>query len=372
MIKYFNKRNIIISAFHLAFWIGLVLLINSQEVNLKWGPFERSKGSILIPLLYGLGFGAIIFYSHTNWLIPKYFKSLKNVRFWFKSIAILFLASFAEALLDMVYIVFENYELAKQQFEQYPLYKFLEWSLYIFILAIIPNTGLWILAFAYRLPQDWVKSEGQKNQLLRDKMQSELNFLRAQINPHFLFNGINSVYHMIGSNDTKARQTLLQFSDLLRYQLYECNENYISLEKEIDYLKNYIGIEKVRKEEDAVIRFEDHGIQNSTKLKELKIAPLLLSPIIENAFKYVSNHSISSMNFINVDIKLDKEENLILTSKNSFNENELSFSKKEGGIGLSNVKRRLSLLYPEGKYRLEINKNSNIYSVELKIDLHED
>ena len=367
-----NKKKVLLWSLHLVFWIGLIVLLNSSDVNIKWGPFERSQGSLLFPLFYGLGLGAFIFYWNVYRLIPRYFGLDKKSKFWIKSIFSLFLISFFELIVDIVYVIYQNLEIAKEQFAEFPLSVFIQWALTMFIMALIPNLILWVMAFAYRLPQDWLKTQAQNNQLKQDKMQSELDFLRAQINPHFIFNGINSIYHMIGSNDDKAKQTLLQFSDLLRYQLYECNENYISLEKEISYIENYLGVEKVRKGEDVLLSFLIADVTQIQQNNQYKIAPLLLSPFLENAFKYVSNHSQTKDNYIKVNLHLTDKGVLQLLVENSFNSAEQNLSKKEGGIGLTNVKRRLSILYPGDRHELIIDQTNHQYTVKLNINLNED
>jgi len=367
-----NKKKVLLWSIHLIFWFGLLLLLNSSDVNIKWGPFERSQGSLLFPLVYGLGLGAFIFYWNVYRLIPQYFGVGRKSKFWIKSILSLFLISFFELIIDIVYVVYQNLEIAKEQFAEYPLSVFIQWAMTMFIMALIPNLILWVMAFAYRLPQDWLKTQAQNNQLKQDKMQSELDFLRAQINPHFIFNGINSIYHMIGSDDDKAKQTLLQFSDLLRYQLYECNENFISLEKEISYIKNYLGVEKVRKGEDVLLSFKISDVAQIQQNNQYKIAPLLLSPFLENAFKYVSNYSQAKDNYINVNLHLTENGFLQLLVENSFNSAEQNLNKKEGGIGLTNVKRRLSILYPNDRHELIIDQTNHQYSVKLNINLNED
>ncbi|MFK7981383.1 MAG: sensor histidine kinase [Saprospiraceae bacterium] len=131
---------------------------------------------------------------------------------------------------------------------------------------------------------DSLKREQIKRTLEEEKLKAELKFLKAQINPHFLFNGINSVYHLIDLKPEIAKTTLLNFSNLLRYQLYECNDDLILLEKELDHIKDYIAMEKIRRGEDVQIELTlPEGIN------QVKIPPLLFTPFIENAFKYVTN-----------------------------------------------------------------------------------
>ncbi|MFC2101523.1 sensor histidine kinase [Bacteroidota bacterium] len=227
------------------------------------------------------------------------------------------------------------------------------------------------MSFAYRIPKDWIKSEQQKRQLEQDKLRSELDFLKAQINPHFLFNGINSIYHMIGIDADAAKETLLQFSGLLRYQLYECSEEFISLPKELAYISNYLNIEEVRKGEDAMFTFDLPKDGSSSSLGNYKIAPLLISPFLENAFKYLSHHSDRKMNILFFKMEIHEPGILTMTLKNSHDPKIKTHYHGAGGIGLENVKRRLSILYPDGKHDLKIEQDNEMYRVELMIKLNE-
>lgn len=364
-------RRVLKIATHASIWLVLVLLLNNETFDLSWGAFDRGNGSLLIPLLYGTALGALIFYLNTNWYIPRYFGKGSNKKYFSKVFGLSLGISIFEMIVDVIYLISIDVELALNQFKQEPVSPVLTWFLMIFISSIIPNFACWILAFAIRLPKDWINAEKQKNQLEKDKLQSELDFLKAQINPHFLFNGINSIYHLIGEDDKMARDTLLQFSGLLRYQLYDCGVNYISLEKELNYISNYINIEQVRKGEDAVFTFNLPDKEDNHLLKKYKIAPLLLTPFIENAFKYLSFHSCQTNNFINMDFNVSESGVLHLKLSNSFDRTFKTRKDNVGGIGLENVKRRLKLLYPNGKHQLNISSTQNVFTLNLKIDLDE-
>ena len=356
---------------HIVIWLVLVLLLNSKTFDLSWGAFDRSHGSLILPLLYGTALGAFIFYINIFKLIPKHFGK-KNKQYlwiafgWFIGVTLL------EMLLDIVVLLTENAGLAGQHFKQASTADISLWFFMVFVSAFVPNLACWILAFAYRLPKDWILAEKQKSQLEKDKLQSELDFLRAQINPHFLFNGINSIYHLIGDDDTMARNTLLQFSGLLRYQLYDCSVNYISLEKELQYIHNYINIEKVRKGEDAVFNFSLPEIENNSTIASFKIAPLLITPFLENAFKYLSFHANREKNCIDLDLEIMQSGILNLKLVNSYDHTIKRGEKSSGGIGLENVKRRLDILYSDGKHRLEVSDAGDKFIVNLMINLNED
>ncbi|MBL7762041.1 MAG: histidine kinase [Chitinophagaceae bacterium] len=227
---------------------------------------------------------------------------------------------------------------------------------------IIPHFLLVSTGAAFKIMMDYGKAQRKLGEMAKEKAETELNFLKSQINPHFLFNSINSVYFLIDKSNTEARQALHKFSEMLRYQLYECSGDKIPIEKEVKYLKDYIDLQKLRKEENFFIDFT-----SSPAISGFLIEPLLLMPFVENSFKHISHFSNGRPN--KVTIELDKENNFFHFKIN--NTTDESYSKElvnNGGIGLANVKRRLELLYP-GKHTLSVDKKESAFSVELKIML---
>jgi two-component system, LytTR family, sensor kinase len=216
------------------------------------------------------------------------------------------------------------------------------------------------LAFAITLylSKEWYLQRQKMRQIEMEKLNTELEYLRAQINPHFLFNSINTIYFQIDKQNTSARETLEKFSDMLRYQLYECTEASISLQKEMQYLHNYIELQKLRLSD----RYEVE-LETDATLKKFSIPPLILIPLVENAFKHVS-HFTDKPNIIRVTC-MKEEKSLCFTAVNTTD----SLVKSEsGGIGLKNVTRRLDLLYGE-RYKLEIKSEAATFRVTLQIPL---
>ncbi len=368
-----NRTNTIINLFlHIAFWVLLIVILNSSILGLEWGLFSQELGTFLQPLLYGMTINATLFYINSYKIIPSFLNKKKYKAFWIWSLVLLVGFTFLEIVLDVIYI--SNSEVLRN-IEGYELnFKSLSHNaspldIIIFVSStFLINIFYWALAFLYRFPKDWNKNERLKQQLIQDKLTAELDFLKAQINPHFLFNGINSVYHLIGENDEIAKNVLLQFSELLRYQLYECKGELILLQKELNYVNNYILLEEVRKGEDATIRKNLPNLDDITNCNSLKIAPLLLTPFLENAFKYLSLFSEKEKNIIAVEIKI-KDDMFLFHVKNSIDVSAINHqNKKNSGIGLENVKRRLKLLYPE-KHTLEIKKENECFIVNLALDL---
>jgi len=198
---------------------------------------------------------------------------------------------------------------------------------------------------------------------LKEKTKAELDFLKAQLNPHFIFNSINAVYVQIDMDPVKAKETLHTFSELLRYQLYECKADKVQVSKELEYLNHYIELQKVRKDHRYQIEFSySYGVN------DLFIAPLLLMPFVENAFKYVSGYR-HKLNTIALQVKL-KEHMFSFNIRNSTEpgSHQNLASPTSSGIGLANVKRRLELIYP-GRHELTITREKDFFEVNLTIKL---
>ena len=225
---------------------------------------------------------------------------------------------------------------------------------------IIPVFLLVTTAAACRLIKDYLKTQRRLTEIAQEKAQTELKFLRSQINPHFLFNSLNSIYFLIDKNNTEARKTLLQFADLLRYQLYDCNSDTIAIETKVAYLQDYIRLQKLRKDSNYEV-----AVDMKDEIRGFQIVPLLLIPFVENAFKHISNHQ-NERNFVHVELSRNNGtfSFSVENSKEVPNEKTLI----PGGIGLSNVRRRLELLYPD-KHNLQIENNENTFKVQLKLRL---
>lgn len=222
---------------------------------------------------------------------------------------------------------------------------------------VIPHFFLVIAGAAVKLMFDYTRLQQRVAEIARQKAEAELNFLKSQINPHFLFNSLNSVYFLIDKSNTAARQSLHKFSDMLRYQLYEMNGARIPVEREISYLKDYVDLQTLRKDEHYDVSFN-----YTPQVSGFLIEPLLLVPFVENAFKHVSSHG-HRKNFIRLDLSRSNGH-FIFSAANSRDKEKTT--DPYSGIGLQNVKRRLELLYP-GKHELNITDKDGVYQVDLKL-----
>jgi LytS/YehU family sensor histidine kinase len=207
--------------------------------------------------------------------------------------------------------------------------------------------------------------EQQLSEIEKEKVTSELNFLRSQVNPHFLFNVMNTIYFQIEKTNTDARLSVEKFSEMLRYQLYECTTDKIQIQRELHYIQNYVAIQTLRMEKGSDIR-----LLIDEAMEDFLIAPLLILPIVENAFKHVSNFKEPGKNKIHLAIK--KHDNtLLIEAVNTYDSAEgQKYLLQTGGLGIRNLQRRLELLYP-GRHELNINKQEDTYHTLLKLQYND-
>ena len=231
----------------------------------------------------------------------------------------------------------------------------------IIIISILsPFFFVKILFEISKLYSRTIQIQKQKSLLEIQNVNIEKDFLKSQLNPHFLFNTLNNLYSLSLKKDNAVPEVILNLSDTMSYTLYESNSEKVDLWKEIEFMKNYAELERMRYSADKKIQFE---FPSEEDCKGLKVAPLLTFTFIENAFKYGLKSKDSG--FLHLITKIDSG-NFIFELKNDFDNS--TQKNNHGGIGLENVIKRLQLLYPESHY-LEISDAENIFSVKLKIDL---
>ena len=215
------------------------------------------------------------------------------------------------------------------------------------------------LMLALKLSMDWYGQQLIIQKITVEKLNAEVNFLRAQVNPHFLFNVLNNLYALTLKKSALAPDVVLKLSDMMEYMLYDSTDARVLLEKEVTYLNNYIELERLRFSGRATITFSIPAALNGHE-----IAPLLLLPLAENAFKHgLSKQAENS--WLKADLSLDKST-LTFLIENSKPVSAIPESK--GGIGLDNLRKRLDLLYP-ARYHLEIDDKKNTFLAKLVIEL---
>jgi len=301
---------------------------------------------LIIFLVYPL-INISLFYLHYLVLIPQF---LNKKRYGYYVIALVIVLIVYGLGKYGIALIFKENILARDKnhvtgFGAYFLSTVFTGLLFLFLSAVLKFTV------------DWFLNERVQRDLENQRLTAELAFLKSQINPHFLFNSLNSIYSLAYQRSETTPEAILKLSEIMRYMLYECNDNRVDLVKELQYLQNYIDLQKIRFGAKAYIDFKVDG-----KVENQKIVPLLLIAFIENAFKHgVAGNPLTPIRLL-IDVD-DAHLHFYMQNKKHTNNRDAS-----GGIGLSNVKRRLDLLYP-GKYNLDIRDETDTYTVELSLVL---
>lgn len=285
---------------------------------------------------------------HSFHFIPNY---LAKSRFWLYGLSLFALFGFTFSLYQISFLY-----LSEWFFPEYYLvgvyYPHEILGFLIFFLLISSS-----LEFA----RNWfegLQAKSRVSELETEKVASELKALRAQVNPHFLFNSLNTIYSEALKKSDKAPKLILKLSDMLRYVVDKMEQDLVSLEEEIEYLQNFVELHKERLNDPSKVKF-----LIPDDFESLKIAPLLLLNFVENAFKHADLTDDKS--FISIDLSI-QEKQLTLNCSNSFFQSETK--NNSFGSGIENAKRRLELAYPDSHF-LNIQANENTYHLELKLEL---
>jgi LytS/YehU family sensor histidine kinase len=228
------------------------------------------------------------------------------------------------------------------------------------------STFLYVVITSFlKLIKDWLSLQDVNLKLVKieqQKLEAELKTLKSQLNPHFLFNSLNNIYSLALIKSDKVPELILKLSDLMRHIIYESKENYISLEKELEFVNNFIELQRIRTSDKTKIKYEIIGT-----IPTARIAPLLFEPFIDNAFKH-GLPGTANADFIHITFNFERQDFLMFRLDNNYEE---LFNKKNtnSGIGLKNVKQRLKLLYQPSEFKLNIHKTNQIHSVILELKL---
>jgi len=331
---------------HISFWIFYFFHNIHLRQQFHGGTFEKHIPITVFQLLSQMIAVYIIIYD----FVPRFLENNKVIKFFALSASLLVIVTIVQVFSFRVF----QHLVAGNDFE----------TSGIWLITFVGITDMAIVAALFltlTLLGSMYRKDQMNRRLEKEKLEAELNFLKSQTSPHFLFNALNSIYVLIDIDQKKARSTLLKFCDLLRYQLYECNSA-VFLSRELEFLENYIELEKIRKK-NLQVTYNRPEI-----LPAFELMPFLVIPLVENAFKHVS-HFQDDINFIRINITAtDMILNAdIVNSCNGTSSQDVS----QGGIGLQNIGRRLQLLYPN-RHSLLIEKKQKTFSAKLTIHADKD
>ncbi|HYD92454.1 MAG TPA: histidine kinase [Flavobacterium sp.] len=328
--------------YHLLFWVGYIAVFTSL-LSTRYDLAESLKDVFLSALSY-----MFIVYLNLIYLIPNYLVKHKYLQYGL--LLLLGLAISTPIIAGVGYLSFKDDE---GFIENLNMQRYLMGTLINTFFMIGVTTGL-------KFVKDYFKEQQRTEALEKQSLHSELRFLKSQINPHFFFNTLNNLYSLTLKKSDAAPEVVLKLAEMMRYMLYDSNERMVSLNKELNYIKNYIELEKLRQGEQSKITLEIEGTPNGHM-----IAPLLFTPFLENCFKHGVNRSIGK-SYVNIKLRLEGDE-LEFIAENS-KSNKKPKNGKSHGIGLMNVNRRLELMYP-ATHKLSIEDAPEHYRTFLKINM---
>lgn len=333
------RNRFIVPLIHIAAWLCLFLypfLFHYLRLN---------DSKAVLRIAAQLSLVAAFFYANLHILVPKLLGK-KRFFLYFASIAVIMIgvrfgAGYIQQFFNPVFTQkHESISVAQNT-------------------VLITSFFAWVISSGIKITSEWFKSERMKKNIEHEKLQAEILFLKNQVNPHFLFNALNNIYSMQQLKSEHTGEAILKLSELMRYTLHETSSPAVPLENEITYLRNYVELQKIGIRSDFDISFEVEGDPEG-----LQIEPMLLVPLVENAFK----HGISYVGKEPIIIRLKIEDNSIIQCVENAIAGSQSPNKRTSGIGLVNLRKRLTLLYPN-THHLDINSGVKKFTACLKMKL---
>ncbi|SEW54118.1 sensor histidine kinase [Chitinophaga arvensicola] len=318
------------------------LLHPTQEYNAHDRASEKQYWDLY---LYFIDFTMVVFFYLNAWVfIPKLVYKKKIVEYVIYIVGI-FLLMFSSRY------GFEKIILKHQEIDIKPVILF---TFFIFFFVLSAST-------AFQMIVDKMRLERQTSARENESLKTELSLLRSQVSPHFMFNVLNNMVSLARKKSDVLEPSLIKLSSLMRYMLYEADEDKVPLQKEAEYLQSYIDLQQQRFGKNVAI-----NVSLETTATSYEIEPMLLIPFVENAFK----HGTGLITDATIDIRLyTRNDMLFFSVRNKFNKDSSEIKDKTSGIGLTNVKRRLNLLYGD-HYVLHIDKKDDWFIVSLQLNLH--
>lgn len=327
---------------HGLFWALLFLL----SVLIFHVILDNAKVAFVASFINTSGW-MILVYGHFLYLVPRFFEQKRYYFYAIGLVLLLVVSSSWRFFIGRALVIELGWNFGN---EFTPTY----WGA-----MLIGGMFILLISIPLRLIENWIKRKELEKELKTQQLEAELRFLKAQVNPHFLFNALNNIYSLSFMESKKTPEMILKLSDMMSYMLYDCKGEKVRLSSELEYLKNYIALQQLKKDGEQRIEMQVEGSVSS-----VMITPMLFIPFYENAFKHGNLEDTergwlkSSFVVENGNIHFNIKNNLLTEKRKA----------KQGGVGLENVRKRLELLYPE-KHTLKIEKTEDVFEVQLKIDL---
>ena len=347
MLKAFAAKIGIEPAIHFLIWASFFTVVWFEVRSV--GQFRKQDGSIYPPMIWSTMFNMALFYFNAVYLIPRFFSRHRYALYFLLMLALYIGIVLTNTAFDHFYSI-SIFSSEKESFVAES------------ILNLITKTLVLSLSLGYGLTKNWFISNKLQQQLISDKLTAQLKYLKAQINPHFLFNTLNMAFASAVKNKDEVTADIIEkLSVLMRYVLYESNEDKVPLENELHYIDNYINLQLQRLSTEIAHQVKYNVIGSS---QNLQIAPMILIPFIENVFKH--GVMLTKKPEMSITIHL-YHDSLLLETRNLKNAASAPSDKSNSGIGMKNAKERLQLLYPN-RHKLQVS-DGDYFEIKLEIQL---
>lgn len=344
MNTFFSRHRVVL--LHISFWWVYLSFFVYQISSFRRREFELDQA--LLQAVVHVAFNMIVAYLNYFIFLPRFLENKKLGRY------------LLEFSIPFIILLGLRVHLQRYMIDGYTHHEHYFYST-TYIIQLAGTTAFIVIFVAMlRFAKDWFELEATKKELENERLTAELTFLKAQINPHFLFNTLNNLYYLAYSKSENTTEVIAKLSQMMRYMIHESNYPQVQLSQEIDYMQSYISLERLRLNNQIPIQFDIQGNTDTAK-----IAPLILITFLENAFKHGVNGNDPSA-FVKLLLKVEGRECLFRVENSKVR--VVSSEAGKSGIGLQNVKRRLELSYP-GKYELNVSDKPETYTVELKLTL---
>lgn len=335
---------------HSVYWIFLTVFF-----GLFWGFYDLNFEKTFRNELVGLPVKMIVVYFVLYFIIPKYLYPKKYIALVFITSFILLTGGLLNHYIYKIFI-FPLDEQMRMTSGDYDLFSVMH--------RIVDINTVLVIPVIIKIFKKWYKNEYSTNILAKEKLETELNFLKGQIHPHFLFNTLNNLYSLILKKSDSAPEVVIKLSELLRYLIYDTQNKEVALNKEVMNIRNYIALEKIRFGSRLDVSFHTFG-----DLSGPTIAPLLILPVIENSFKHSTNEETEKA-WITIELSTINNIFTVKVENNLSESKKLQYKNKTStGLGLTNLKRRLELLYPDN-HELKIKQSDDSFLVILNLNLN--
>jgi two-component system sensor histidine kinase AlgZ len=345
MQSFFQRHRVLL--LHFSFWCVYLSFFVYQITSFRHR--ETDLGEAFFQAGVQVAFHMVVAYMNYFFFLPRFLER--------KKVGIYLL----EFFVPFIIIMFFRVHLQRYLIDGYTHHEMYFYSTLYVVQTVAGSIFIVIFVGMLRFAKDWFEFEARKKEIENEKLTAELNFLKEQINPHFLFNTLNNLYYLAFTQSPNTTEVIAKLSQMMRYMIYDSNYPLVPLSKEIEYMQNYISLERLRLNDSIPIQLEIQG-----NPENVLIAPLIFITFLENAFKHgVSNNNPKA--WVNVCIRLEGDE-CIYKVENSKVPSAPKEKEERSGIGLQNVKRRLELSYP-GKYKLQVDDRPDRYTLLLNLNL---